>query len=1001
MNRSALVTVVLAVLFLAAAVGWWLQSDPRAPVVTGGPVADGAPGTATDAVGIAEAAGTRLAPDLAGTARERVAVTPVDTRDPDIVAALSGFEGRLVDSEGGAVPDALVELFRFAADSVITPDVHVMLDAARCEPDIDAGQTRSGQDGRFRIDGVFPRGFFLLEAGGDGDLRRLLIVERNPNPGEVVDLGDIVLDTLGVITGTVLDADGEPLAGALVRATDLPGSALAMFPAERFDPEGGVIVSEDVNVVVTCPPWVKRRFDQLPFASTLSGADGSFRLAGVVPGGNLVAITARGHLSNVRPRVVVEAGEVKDIGSLRMREGESLYGRVVDETGKPIAGAQVLVAAETPTAPVHFASFAAPTDSDGRFEFAGLPSGNAVCAARRGPGQPWQLGEMQPVTRDAVITLGSRHTLTIALRSEAGVAIESPRFQLLPGARSRGAVEMSMWGIVDPVDLTDRVVLRDDGRWTISDLPKGSFVLLASAPRHAIAALDVDLQRDAEHELALRAHDVFEVRVVGATGEPVRSARVYAETTGEPRFPEMPIHAGDTDAKGSLVVDRVTSNKVRLSASHPAWGVVHGETALPAPAPIVLRFEAPGAIAGIVVDGGQKPALGKWFVAADRSWDGTHGAMPDMPRMASPDAEGRFVLRGLRPGKYRLSIQESLHALKSPGGFMGFMTSAFMRSDPADHEVEVVADQTTDVVLDASRDREVTGPSALVTGTVIVDGRPATDMMISGWTENRRLHGEIDAAGRFDLGRVPAGDIHLNLMDKPSGDLFASRRFDSLWSTSLQIEDGKDRDLDIDIQTSSLRGSVATPDGAPAAGASVSLNGHVEEGGTTRYMNFSTSAERDGSFEFARIPAATYSLTADSDKIGRGHLAGIVVAPGLPTTGVHVRMARVVVVSGSVDLTALGTRKPRWMWLQFARETSAEHDHGGTRWVHVEENGNFTTDELTPGSYRVEFHANGTAGEDESGEAVRGVQLHHEGVVTIGTADVSGLRIVPVARAGR
>ena len=49
--------------------------------------------------------------------------------------------------------------------------------------------------------------------------------------GEGVDLGDIVLETLGVITGEVVDADGAPVGGALVRAVDLPGAALSMFPA--------------------------------------------------------------------------------------------------------------------------------------------------------------------------------------------------------------------------------------------------------------------------------------------------------------------------------------------------------------------------------------------------------------------------------------------------------------------------------------------------------------------------------------------------------------------------------------------------------------------------------------------------------------------------------------------------------------------------------------------------------------------------------------------------
>ena len=49
-------------------------------------------------------------------------------------------------------------------------------------------------------------------------------------------------------------------------------------------------------------------------------------------------------------------------------------------------------------------------------------------------------------------------------------------------------------------------------------------------------------------------------------------------------------------------------------------------------------------------------------------------------------------------------------------------------------------------------------------------------------------------------------------------------------------------------------------------------------------------------------------------------LSGVIVAGGLPTTGVHVTMETVVIVKGTVDLTVFGDERPEWMWAQFRRD---------------------------------------------------------------------------------
>src|SRR5690606_465471 len=157
--------------------------------------------------------------------RERTAVaTELPAELPASVrAALVGFTGRVVDQDGEPVADSLVRMFRIAPDAFFQPQVSLFAEGIVNEPRLVAGSARSGDDGRFTIRGVYPRAVFVAHADADGDAPTWRVIQRDAPPGELCDVGDIRLQPCGVLTGTVLDADGEPLAGALVRAVDLPG----------------------------------------------------------------------------------------------------------------------------------------------------------------------------------------------------------------------------------------------------------------------------------------------------------------------------------------------------------------------------------------------------------------------------------------------------------------------------------------------------------------------------------------------------------------------------------------------------------------------------------------------------------------------------------------------------------------------------------------------------------------------------------------------------------
>ncbi|MBK8974290.1 MAG: carboxypeptidase regulatory-like domain-containing protein [Planctomycetes bacterium] len=1006
MHRPAALLTALALILIAAVVAF-LLSGPTTPATDWTtPIDAGASTAGTQRTGELPSrtvdgpaqAPTRRAVDDAGAGGKGL--------HPSVVAALAGFTGRVVSSKTEPVADSLVRVYRFALDQAIRPGLGVFADAEPPAPDAFAGEARTGADGRFTIEGIFPNAFFLLRADVDGDAPTNRIVQRTPGPAELVDLGDIVLQDCGVLIGRVVDDAEQPIPGAWVRAVDLPGQLLALFPVQRFDPEGALVIADgDERRAFQVPGWVKSRIDELPLPATYTDADGRFRLTGVVPGGNLFTITKTGWLDHTRDRVEVEAGAEKDLGTIRLREGELVWGKVTDEEGEPIAGAEVVAAGRSPNAniPVHFGRFAPPTDADGGFELGGFPPGDAFVAARRQRGDPWTIVGPQSLADAFVVTLASRHLLTLAVVDEAGEAIASPHIQVQSGKLSDGAVELTMFGVSQPVPLQTRQRSTEDGRIAIEGLVKGDYTVLADAPGYAVTAADVTLDGPAELTVVLQPQTSFQVLALDADGAPVAGAAVFAQARGpQPRVPrDTPLDVGTTGEDGRLTVDALRATEARVTASHPAYGNAHGETPIPAPGPLVLRFDLPGGIAGSLLEGGREPTPGKWMVFCMRNsqgGDGERGAMPDMPRLATPALDGSFRITGLKPGRYQLNVVRSIDVLTSPGRVMEFATAMFMMGETDDEETQVLPGQVTSVTLDALAGQTVEGPAARVTGSVVVDGRPGRGYLVSGWGQGRRLAAEVDDAGRFDLGLVPVGDTFLQVMEKPSGDFLSMRRMgDEIWQRRLTIEEGKDVDLTIDIQTSRIEGVVVLADGSPVAGARVNASGEIDTGAlpgspteagggpeSGSSASFREETDARGRFVFERIPAGVYSLQVRHQELGRGQVGDVRAGAGFGVTDLRIELSPVFKVRGRIDLSVFGEQKPEWVWMRL------EQDGSEPVWSGIDkDDGSFAADGVSPGTWRIVVMHSGTP--VQSGELV-GAQP-----VTVVASDVENLtvRLVP------
>ena len=148
----------------------------------------------------------------------------------------------------------------------------------------------------------------------------------------------------GVVSGLVEDALGEPLPGADVRLVDR---------------------------------------DERTIASARTGADGTFRIDGIPTSHEHLAVfaTAAEHCG-AGASVRLSGDPPHDEARVRLYGGGTIRGRVVGETGAPLAGSHVMASFDAAARALQLHS--APetvTDADGRYELTNVPLGDVVVRA--------------------------------------------------------------------------------------------------------------------------------------------------------------------------------------------------------------------------------------------------------------------------------------------------------------------------------------------------------------------------------------------------------------------------------------------------------------------------------------------------------------------------------------------------------------------------------------------------------------------------------------------
>jgi hypothetical protein len=563
-------------------------------------------------------------------------------------------------------------------------------DVSRTTSGLQPGKLRhavTGPDGRARIE-VLPPGPWTVTAHRRGFVTRSL---SGVTSGPLA----VRLDKGGFVTGRVVSSEGgRPLAGAQVMAAiDSP------LPAD---------LSEDATRNVAT-----------------SDAQGRFRLEGIGPSPFTLSARALGHA--IGERQDVKAGAVVDIV---LFPGSTLHGAVRDDDGRPVSGA--LVRAE----PDRFWGKEPPperTDTEGRFEMAGVTPGEYKVVAR--------LGGRAPAFGRVVVEPEAEATVTLLLSAGGFV---TGRVVDEQGRPLRGVVRVDAVDELGlPASMGDLLAAesKDDGTFSLGPLPIGSLGLAASAPRHATRRLHTRVgaprRTVALGDVTLEPGLQIRGRVRARDGRALPGATITARSEASGGGPSVEANAG---AKGAFALDGLEAGWYRVTSTAPDYARVMVRAAAGG-APLDIVLEAAGAISGRVVD-----TQGRQVSDASVGAKARDAKLDARPQEGATDpVDGSFKIDGLAGGAYDLEARASGHA------------PAFLAN------VNVVAGRTTVVgVLTLNRGGVVSG--SVVDG----DGQGIPGASVYLETDPSRLTEDFtsrtDSAGAFEVRGVPAGRFRVRAL---------------------------------------------------------------------------------------------------------------------------------------------------------------------------------------------------------------------------------------------
>lgn len=447
------------------------------------------------------------------------------------------------------------------------------------------------------------------------------------------------------LRGSVLDAEGNPVAGALVIAEDeAPTDGLLFRHSEHYF-------------------WLPVRAE--------TGADGRFELAHVLPGSKSLRIEAEG-LATAWVDGVDTSAVARSELVVRLGRGGTIEGRVEEDDGQPWAGAEVVVVAMDQHLRQRQSVGLARTDAEGRYRFEHLPPLPMLVVLLRSEVRP----DVRPVQveTDKLARCDFPAPLQgIRLHGHLREADGRPAGQRNLGLFDR---ESASWNQDWVASST-----APDGSYAFEGVRPGAYALylvdqLARGLR-CLGVLEVPSgSGDIEHDLTVPSESL-EVRAhAAADGAPVAQAFLMLmrhEDDGSVTFA-----AFELLADGRALLTQLAPGRYSVEVYPMVPGLGHAQSEMvelgTGSSGLLEMVLEPGCTALVVVRGQDgRPLEGATVVFRDAS-----GLEHQFSRVPTTDADGRYVAYGPLPERYRVVVALS-----------GYATATVVHDFRLGHESEI------------------------------------------------------------------------------------------------------------------------------------------------------------------------------------------------------------------------------------------------------------------------------------------------------------------------
>ncbi len=497
--------------------------------------------------------------------------------------------------------------------------------------------------------GPIAPGTAALGVRAEGFMPRGGVTVADPPPPEV----RVALVRAGVLTGTVVDARGDPVGGATIEiaGSDLAGGPIfddprrTSFQAAQFEatlagpapliPAGELgVVPGPVAPIPRAPAFLGSSAAAMRAPEVepwVTGSGGEFRAAPASPGRVRAVVRHPQYVESQSAVVTLAPGGEAHVDVV-MHAGGTLEGRVLDARDMPVEGARVLVAAVRGSTEESTRSA-----RDGTFAFAALPDSIVLTAAASETEPPtvrMNVSVPEGGRQEIVVRLPEpRDPLPVSVVDEGGWPVDAVEI---------GAVSLSVEAPLRATVFTD-----SHGDATIKSARGLPLRVEARAPGRAPRVAVTDGTSDTLR-IELSPAETATGEVVAARG---RDAVGGADVT---LYTDLGVRRARTDAEGLFRLPELAPGAARLRVR--AAGYAPTSIAVDVPdthgrRPFVIprvELAQDGVAAGVVVDPRGEPVAGA-RVGLDRvpTWL-LSGPNPD--GLALTDSKGAFSLGGLAEG---------------------------------------------------------------------------------------------------------------------------------------------------------------------------------------------------------------------------------------------------------------------------------------------------------------------------------------------------------------